>query len=84
MGKKTKNFTKPEIKLYEILAELKFKEKELWKNFTDYFINSFGKIEKEDKKKFKKFVRNFMGVSHFIRAIKVPKKFLILNKLEKK
>lgn len=73
-----KQYTKLEIKLYERLTQIilafgGFSEK--WKDSV---------INYKDNKKIRKTIEEFVNLSNLIGDTKIPKKFLILNKLGEK
>lgn len=71
-------YTDKEIRLYGVLTKLHFINEDLAKSIYAYFV----KGKKEEK--MMEIFENQIKISKVLKQIKIPKKFLILNKLEDK
>lgn len=73
-----RKYTELEIELYEKLTKISLN----FKKFSEVFYDSL--LHSKDYKGIKNTLIKFIELEGLIRHIKIPKKFLILNKLEEK
>ncbi len=78
-----KKYTKLEIKLYEDLAKIHSIHNKMSETFKNNILNYARQNEKEMDKWVMKIVYSLVDFKEVLKEIKIPKKFLILNSLEK-
>lgn len=78
-----KKYTKLEIELYEKLVDILLYFKEFEKSFVERLYSPKKLTDMEMDKLYKSF-EDFIRLSKTIKSTKIPKKFLILNKLSEK
>ncbi len=77
-----KKYTKLEIKLYEDLAKIYSVHKKMTETFSKNILNYSRQTKKEMDKWVMKIVQHLVEFDKVLRGVKIPKKFLIINKLE--
>ena len=77
-------YTKKEIELYERLTEIGIISENMSKMFSKSIQNYANQKKKEMDKWVGKIVNNLVDLNKVLKKTKIPKKFLILNKLEDK
>ncbi len=75
-------YTKKEIKFYEILAKINSANNEMIRVFANN-IGELLKIENSNRW-MDEFTDKIFEINHILKKTKIPKKFMILNKLEDK
>lgn len=76
-----KKYTKLEIELYEKLTEIHLIQNKMSKIFSNNVINYANQNKKELDLWVRKIVYNLVGLDKVLEEAKIPKKFLILDKL---
>lgn len=77
-------YTKKEIKLYEALTNIYSVSNEMFEIFNKNIFNYANQDREQMNRWVRKIVDNLVELDRVLKEAKIPKKFLILNKLENK